>query len=142
MIPHYSGPVDTVYLGCWHREIFERIGFFDEELVRNQDDEFNCLRIVRSGGKIWQSVSIKSRYTPRTSLAALFNQHVQYGYWKVRVIQKHKIPASLRHLVPGCFVSLLAGRCLLVFAALASSPVDLAGFSGNVHRMQLHRLLF
>ena len=37
----YSGPVDTVYLGCWRREVFDRIGFFDEELVRNQDDEFN-----------------------------------------------------------------------------------------------------
>src|SRR5690348_16594270 len=45
----YSGPVDTVYLGCWRREVFDRIGLFDEEFVRNQDDEFN-LRLVRSGG--------------------------------------------------------------------------------------------
>ena len=60
--PDYSGPVDTVYLGCWRREIFDRIGLFDEELVRNQDDEFN-LRLVRSGGKVWQSVKIKSWYT-------------------------------------------------------------------------------
>src|SRR5262249_46312079 len=52
--PNYSGPVDTVYLGCWPKEVFDRIGFFDEDLVRNQDDEFN-LRLLRSGGKIWQS---------------------------------------------------------------------------------------
>ena len=57
--PNYSGPVDTVYLGCWPREVFDRIGFFDDELVRNQDDEFN-LRLVRNGGRIWQSVKIKS----------------------------------------------------------------------------------
>src|SRR5262249_2577973 len=45
---NYTGVVDTVYLGCWPRELFSRIGLFDPELVRNQDDEFN-LRIVRAG---------------------------------------------------------------------------------------------
>jgi hypothetical protein len=79
---------------------------FDDELVRNQDDEFN-LRLSRAGGRIWQSPRIKSWYTPRGSLTALFRQYVQYGYWKVRVIQKHRIPASVRHVVPGCFVFLL-----------------------------------
>lgn len=99
----YEGPVDTVYLGCWPRDIFERIGYFDEELIRNQDDEFN-LRITRAGGRIWQSPKIKSWYTPRNSLAMLFKQYMQYGYWKVRVIQKHRIPASWRHLVPAAFL--------------------------------------
>ena len=76
---------------------------FDEELARNQDDEFN-LRLTRSGGKIWQSPRIKCWYHPRESLQFLFRQQMQYGYWKVRVIQKHKIPASVRHIVPACFV--------------------------------------
>jgi glycosyltransferase involved in cell wall biosynthesis len=101
--PSYEGVVDTVYLGCWPREIFSQIGFFDEELVRNQDDEFN-LRLKRAGRIIWQSPRIKSWYRPRGSLKTLWRQYVQYGYWKVRVIQKHKIPASVRHLVPGGFV--------------------------------------
>lgn len=103
----YEGEVDTVYLGCWPRRTFDRIGYFDEELVRNQDDELN-LRLSRAGGRIWQSPRIKSWYTPRGSLAALVRQYAQYGYWKVRVIQKHKLPASVRHVVPGCFVLLLA----------------------------------
>jgi succinoglycan biosynthesis protein ExoA len=104
----YEGIWDTVYLGCWPRQVFERIGLFDEELVRNQDDEFN-LRLTRAGGKVWQSPRIRSWYRPRESLGALLRQYKQYGYWKVRVIQKHKLPASMRHLVPGCFVfSLLA----------------------------------
>jgi glycosyltransferase involved in cell wall biosynthesis len=110
--PSYAGPIDTVYLGCWRRELFERVGPFDEELVRNQDDEFS-LRIIRSGGAIWQSPRIKSWYTPRGSLGALLRQYAQYGYWKVRVIQKHRLPASPRHLVPSAFVlslvALLAG---------------------------------
>jgi succinoglycan biosynthesis protein ExoA len=98
----YEGPADTVFGGVYRREVFDRIGLFDEELVRNQDDEFN-LRLTRAGGKIWQSPRIKSWYYPRGSFKALFQQYAQYGYWKVRIIQKHKLPASVRHLVPGCF---------------------------------------
>jgi len=104
---NYEGYVDSVWGGFYKREVFEKIGLFDEELVRNQDDELN-LRLIRSGGKIWQSPKIKSWYYPRDSIVALFKQYIQYGYWKVRVIQKHKIPASIRHIVPGMFVGLLA----------------------------------
>jgi len=103
---NYSGPVDTVYLGCWRREIFDRIGWFDEELVRNQDDEFN-LRIVRSGGKVWQSTKIRSCYIARESLSNLFAQYQQYGYWKARILRKHHLPASVRHLIPAGFVCTL-----------------------------------
>jgi succinoglycan biosynthesis protein ExoA len=111
----YEGFVDTVTYGCWRKESFGRFGMFDEELVRNQDDEHN-LRIIRGGGRIWQSPRIMSWYRPRGSLSSLFKQYMQYGYWKVRVIQKHKLPASIRHLVPGVFLltlSLLAMACLL-----------------------------
>ncbi len=112
--PEYEGVLDTVYLGCWPREVFDRIGLFDEELVRNQDDEFN-LRLTRVRGKVWQSPRIKSWYQPRESLLALFKQYMQYGYWKVRVIQKHKLPASVRHLIPGIFVFLLIALPFLAF---------------------------
>jgi glycosyltransferase involved in cell wall biosynthesis len=100
----YEGYVDTVTYGCWRKTTFDHIGLFDEELVRNQDDEHN-LRLTRAGEKVWQSPRIRSWYRPRGSLGALFGQYMQYGYWKVRVIQKHKLPASVRHLVPGCFVA-------------------------------------
>jgi GT2 family glycosyltransferase len=101
--PQYEGPADTVYGGVYRREVFGRIGLFDETLMRNQDDELN-LRLLRAGGTIWQSPCIKSWYSPRRSLWALFQQYRQYGYWKVRVMQKHKLPASIRHVVPGGFV--------------------------------------
>ncbi|MGE5213627.1 MAG: glycosyltransferase family 2 protein [Nitrospirota bacterium] len=124
---NYEGPADTVFGGVYRREVFGRIGLFDEELVRNQDDEFN-LRLTRAGGKIWHSPKIKSWYTPRGSISALFLQYRQYGYWKVRVIQKHKLPASVRHLIPGCFVlsliilsmaSVLSASAFWVLLALA-----------------------
>ncbi len=110
--PEYEGPVDTVYLGCWRKEAFERFGNFDENLVRNQDDEHN-LRIVRGGGRVWQSPKIRSWYHSRTSLKGLFEQYMQYGYWKVHIIGKHRLPASVRHLVPGAF---LLSLILLVLA--------------------------
>lgn len=110
--PDFEGRVDTVIYGCWRKSLFERVGFFDEELVRNQDDEHN-LRIVRGGGRIYQSPRIRSEYHVRGSLAALFRQYMQYGYWKVLVIKKHRLPASVRHLVPGIFVG-----CLVLSAAL------------------------
>jgi GT2 family glycosyltransferase len=113
--PDYEGIWDTVYLGCWPRKVFEKIGLFDEELVRNQDDEFN-LRLTRAGGKIWQSPRIRSWYRPRESLGALLRQYKQYGYWKVRVIQKHRLPASIRHVVPGCFVFSLVALPLAAFS--------------------------
>jgi glycosyltransferase involved in cell wall biosynthesis len=119
--PEYEGLVDSVYLGCWRRETFERFGYFDEELVRNQDDEHN-LRIIRGGGRIWQNPEIKSWYHPRGSFSTLFRQYLQYGYWKVRVIQKHKLPASWRHLVPGGFVLTLLSLFLLsAFSFLLSA---------------------
>jgi glycosyltransferase involved in cell wall biosynthesis len=119
--PNYEGYVDTVTYGCWPRSTFEKFGLFDEEFVRNQDDEHN-LRINRGGGKVYQSPKIKSWYRPRGSLRALFNQYMQYGYWKVRVIQKHKLPASWRHLVPGTFVLTLATLLMLsAFGAVRST---------------------
>jgi hypothetical protein len=108
----HEGYVDTVIYGCWRKSVFERIGYFDEELVRNQDDEHN-LRLTRAGGKIYQSARIHSWYHVRGSLKALFRQYMQYGYWKVLVIRKHQGPASFRHLVPGTFVG-----CLCMLAAL------------------------
>jgi succinoglycan biosynthesis protein ExoA len=117
----YEGPADTVPYGCYRKLRLLQLGLFDEELVRNQDDELN-FRLLRAGGKIWQSPRIKSWYTPRDSLGSLFKQYFQYGYWKVRVIQKHRAPASPRHLVPGSFAAALL---LLALAAPVLPPARL-----------------
>jgi glycosyltransferase involved in cell wall biosynthesis len=118
----YEGPVDTVYLGCWPRATFERFGTFDETLVRNQDDEHN-LRIVRGGGRVWQSPAIRSTYHPRESLAAFARQWLQYGYWKPFVMRKHGQPASLRHLLPGAFVAALAAAATVALLGLGVMPL-------------------
>ena len=99
----YEGWVDTLAFGTHHRWIVDKIGYFDEELVRNQDDEFN-LRIILAGGKIWMSKSIQSTYFSRGSLHKLWKQYFQYGFWRIRTLQKHKRLASFRQLVPLLFV--------------------------------------
>jgi glycosyltransferase involved in cell wall biosynthesis len=104
--PSYEGEIDAVYLGCWRREVCDRIGLFDEELVRSEDDEFE-LRLIRAGGKVWQSRRIKSWYSCRDSLRSLFQQNKHNGYWKIRVMRKHKRQVSVRHLIPGGFVLLI-----------------------------------
>jgi glycosyltransferase involved in cell wall biosynthesis len=72
---HYSDReewVDTVYMGAWSRNTFSRIGLFDEEMKRNQDDEFNY-RLLKAGGRILLSPKIKSTYMrPRQFVPPLF----------------------------------------------------------------------
>jgi succinoglycan biosynthesis protein ExoA len=119
----YEGFADTVFYGCWRKSTLERIGLFDEALVRNQDDELN-LRLVRAGGKVWQTPKIVCWYQPRRSLTALFRQYGQYGFWKVEVIRKHRIPASWRHLVPAAFV---LGNTILLAAAGVAAVTGLDG---------------
>jgi glycosyltransferase involved in cell wall biosynthesis len=116
--PDYEGYVDTVIYGCWRKSIFDRVGNFDEDLVRNQDDEHN-LRISRNGGKIYQSPRIRSWYHVRDSFKAVLRQHMQYGYWKVLVIRNHHLPASIRHVIPAAFLATLG---LLLFTGLFWRP--------------------
>lgn len=104
--------VDTLAFGAYRREVFERIGNFDEELVRNQDDEFN-FRLTQAGGKIWLDPSIRSVYYSRASLRGLWKQYFEYGLYKVRVIQKRGAVPSWRHLIPGGFVLGLVFSLLL-----------------------------
>jgi hypothetical protein len=103
--------------GCWRKATLERIGMFDEKLVRGQDYELNA-RLISRGGTLWQSPKITFWYRPRASLSALFSQYFQYGFWKVAVVRKHGRLASWRNLVPG--------PCLLVGVAL---PICAAGAS-------------
>lgn len=107
--------VDTVPFGAYKKSTIEKIGYFDEELIRNQDDELNY-RVTEAGGKILLSPDIISHYFSRSSLKKLWKQYYQYGFWKVRVIQKHKKPASLRHLVPAAFtLSIFINTILGIF---------------------------
>ena len=126
----YEGKAGTVFGGFYRRDVFDRIGMFDEEMVRNQDDELN-FRLELAGGLIWQSPAIRSWYQPRSSLGGLFRQYWQYGYWKVRVMQKHGRTPSLRHYVPAAFVLGLGLPALVAaLAALAAAAFHNTALAG------------
>lgn len=104
---------DTVAFPGYTRKIIDRAGAFNEELVRNQDDEYN-FRIRKLGGRILLSPLIRSRYYSRSTFSSLWKQYFQYGYWKVRVLQMHPKQMSLRQFVPFVFVS-----SVILLAAIA-----------------------
>lgn len=108
------GFVETVFPGMWPRATLTRVGIFDTELQRNQDDDLS-FRIREAGGTIWYDPAIRVRYQPRGTLRALFRQYRQYGSWKVRVYQKHPRAVRPRQLVPAVWVGTLVGGTLLGF---------------------------
>ncbi len=104
--------VDTVAFPAWPRATLEAVGPFDEELVRNQDDE-HCFRLRELGGKVVLCPEIRSVYQSRGTLRSLWRQYFQYGFWKVRVMQKHPRQMQPRQFVPALFVlALLASLAL------------------------------
>jgi len=120
--------VDTVHGGCWRRERLIAAGKFDEEMVRNQDDELS-FRIRKNGGVILQSTAIRIQYWVRDSFRKLFRQFAQYGYWKVKVVQRHPRQASLRHFIPAMFVAAVLGTTIAAFF-LPGAAWILAGLLG------------
>lgn len=104
--------VDTVPFGCFRREIFDRIGLFDEELVRNQDDEFNG-RIIKNDGRIFLIPTVVIDYFARDTIGKVSKMFYQYGLFKPLVNKKLGKPATVRQFFPLCFVlGLIIGLAL------------------------------
>ncbi len=95
--------VDTVPFPAYRKSLIDKVGLYDEELVRNQDDEYNY-RICSMGYSILLAEDVQSTYFSRSSFRKLWRQYYQYGFYKVRVLQKHPGQMSLRQFVPFLFV--------------------------------------
>jgi len=98
--------VDTVPFGCFRREVFDRIGLFDEDMVRSQDAEFN-LRLIKNGGKILLVPEIVSRYYARDSFIKMITMYAQYGYFKSLSAAKLGKIMGIRQMIPALFVASL-----------------------------------
>lgn len=107
--------VDTVPFGCFPRELFDRIGYFDEEMTRNQDDELNG-RITQSGGKIYIIPDVEIGYKARPTISKMAKMYYQYGLFKPLGNSKLKRPTTLRQFVPMLFMAfLLLGAVTIIF---------------------------
>src|SRR5207247_10286007 len=120
--------VDTVPFGCYRRAVFDRIGVFDEDLVRNQDDELNA-RLLKQGGRIMLIPEVVSHYYARGSLGQVARMFYQYGYFKPLAAWKVGQPRTLRQVVPALFVGALGvtGALALVLSPARLPVPGLAG---------------
>lgn len=119
LAPKEARWVDTVPFGCYRRELFDRIGLFDESLQRNQDDEFNH-RLRSKGGSILLIPDVQVDYVARSTLGQLRRTFWQYGLFKPLAALKVGTLPTLRQLVPPAFVVLLVlGVTLSPFVSLA-----------------------
>ena len=125
---HYSdkpGYVNTVYQGFFYKRLFDEIGYFDEDLIRNQDDEMSY-RIQKFGGKIYYDPNIKSVYHSRSNLKKLFIQYFQYGVFKPLVFFKTNHGMQVHHFIPTTFVFCLF--CFLLFPQIALFKIPIISY--------------
>jgi len=109
----FQGYVDSVYLGAFRRELFERVGYFDPLATPNEDGEMN-LRIQKAGGKIFLDSSLEVQYRPRDSIRELARQYYRYGLGRGYTTLKHGSITAYRQLTP---VPLVLGMVVSIVVA-------------------------
>ncbi|MDD5145567.1 MAG: glycosyltransferase family 2 protein [Candidatus Pacebacteria bacterium] len=95
--------VDTVFGGCYKREVFDKIGFYNENLTRSQDLELN-LRLSKAGGKIMLFPDIVAYYYPSSDFEGFFKHNFSDGFWVTYPLKFGIHAFSSRHLIPMVFV--------------------------------------
>src|SRR5256884_1083491 len=95
--------VDTLQCGCYRRDVFERLGLFDQDLLRSQDSELT-FRVLRAGGRVLLVPGVVATYYARVALDKLWRMFFQYGYFKPLVARKVGAVMTARQLVPALFV--------------------------------------
>ena len=105
--------VDTVPFGAFKRDLFDRVGLYNENLLTNEDYELN-VRIRKAGGKVWFDPRIRSKYFARPSFRQLGRQYWRYGYWKGRMLRDNPGTIRWRQFLPPVFVA-----SLLILSPLA-----------------------
>ncbi|MBL7828088.1 MAG: glycosyltransferase family 2 protein [Saprospiraceae bacterium] len=116
--------VDSVAFAVYHRRVFEEVGLFDPELIRNQDDEFHY-RCNQAGLKILLIPELETTYFVRESFSALFNQYFQYGFYKPLVFKKVRSGVQVRHLIPAVFVLYLLTLPVIIWWSVWLWPLVL-----------------
>jgi len=96
-------PTDTVPFGFWRKDIFDSVGYFNEDLTRNQDDEFNA-RTIQQGKKVYLVPELVVTYFARDTIGKTARMFYQYGLFKPLVNKQLKRPATMRQFVPMVFL--------------------------------------
>lgn len=120
-----AGPALTVYLGSFRRSALERVGGFDESMVRAQDWELNH-RIRQTGGLVWFTPDMHVTYRPRPSIRALAKQYFEYGRWRREVTRRHPETVSARYLAPPLALIAVTGGTIVGIAGLVTGSRAMA----------------
>jgi glycosyltransferase involved in cell wall biosynthesis len=110
-----SQSVDTVPFFAFRRSLLDRTGKYDENLLTNEDYEFN-VRVRQSGGTVWLDPAIRSTYYARPTLSALARQYWRYGFWKGRMLLHYPRTLRWRQALPPVFTASLIGLVILAVA--------------------------
>jgi len=106
--------VDTVPFGCFRKPLFDKIGLYDTDMIRNQDDELNG-RIIKNGGKIYLLPEVEIKYFARDKISKVRKMFYQYGLYKPLGNKKLGSPATIRQFFPLLFVlGLVLGLILCI----------------------------
>lgn len=112
---NYHGPAGTLWLGAFHRDLFMRVGGFDEALFRSEDNDF-YQRVRAAGGRLLISPDIQASYFCRSDLKGVARQSLVTGSEILPTMRRNARAMSLRHLAPGAaLLALLSLPACLLF---------------------------
>lgn len=93
-----SSFTDTSKCGLYWKWIFNKIGYFDESLERNQDIALHS-RILKNGYKFITQPEMRVKYYVRDTIPKLIKKAFGDGYWAI-----YSQKSYLRHKIPLFFV--------------------------------------
>lgn len=104
--------VDTLAYALYRREVYDRVGFYDERLRRTEDNDMHY-RMRKAGYRFYFSPDIISYHAARSTLRGQLRQKWGNGYWIGRTMRIQPRCFAPRHLIPALFVLALV-LCLLL----------------------------
>jgi glycosyltransferase involved in cell wall biosynthesis len=121
--------VDTV-TGMFRKSIFNKVGLFNESLVRNQDMELSR-RITASGGKIFIIPDVSFTYYARDNFKDLWINNFRNGMWiPITVYITKKINSlSIRHFIPMVFLLSLVLPLIAILISPLFSIISIVSFT-------------
>jgi succinoglycan biosynthesis protein ExoA len=123
--------VDTVPFGAFRREIFDRVGMYNEKLVRNQDNELNA-RIRKAGGKIYLTPALSTHYHPVKNFLGLLKYAFKTSQWHIFTLRENRESMSLRHLAPAVFLVLFLVLCPASFVSSIAQALLISIFCAYI----------
>ena len=111
------GYVKSMFHPAYRREVFEKVGLFNEKLIRTEDNEMNY-RIRMAGYKLYSDDEIISWQYARNDLKKMIKQKFSNGYWIGLTLSVCPGCICLYHLMPFLFIFAIFFTTVLMFLSI------------------------